>query len=353
MDQIKVSVIIPVYNVEKYIRQCVDSVLEQNISSMEVILVDDGSPDNCPQICDSYAALDARVKVVHKENGGVSKARNTGIKESAGEWLYFVDSDDWLVENSLKSLIETGDREKADVVFTDCYEQFDNGEHRRLKLFSNSFSTNDKTVINQVQESILCHKRSPYFSPNADSAYPAPWSKLIRASLVKENNIEFDPTVLGVYDDGLFTLEVLEQAAKIVYAGNCTYNYRILSSSIVHTFKKDMIERFEKNCFAIDRFEERNHKEQSFKYAEYARRVAYYSSMMSSYYFHQKNNQSFYNASKDIINATKRSPWKEAIQNARYDDLEMKHQYTLFCMRHGLIYGLKIYASAKRILKKH
>ena len=220
-------------------------------------------------------------------------------------------------------------------------------------MFSESFSFNDKLNIIQVQESILCHKRSPFYSPGADSAYPAPWSKLIRASLIKNNGIEFDPSVMGVYDDGLFTLEVLEKASKIVYAGNCTYNYRIISSSIVHAFKKDMIERFEKNCFAIDAFNERNHKKKDFINAEYARRIAYYSSMMSSYYFHQKNDQSFYNASKDIINATKRSPWKEAIQNARYDDLEMKHQYTLFCMRHGLIYGLKIYASAKRILKKH
>ena len=89
------SIIIPVYNVEKYLHQCVDSVLAQNLDSFEIILVDDGSPDNAGKICDEYAEKDARVKVIHKENGGLSKARNTGIDAAEGEYIIFLDSDDW------------------------------------------------------------------------------------------------------------------------------------------------------------------------------------------------------------------------------------------------------------------
>ena len=92
----QISVIVPVYNVQRYLRRCVDSILSQTFSNLEVILVDDGSPDRCGAICDEYAAADPRVKVIHKPNGGLSSARNAGIEAAAGEYLAFVDSDDWL-----------------------------------------------------------------------------------------------------------------------------------------------------------------------------------------------------------------------------------------------------------------
>lgn len=99
------SVIIPVYNVEKYLRECVDSVINQTFRDIEVILVDDGSPDKCPEICDAYAAVDSRISVIHKENGGLSSARNAGIRASVGEYILFLDSDDyWCDNNALSKL---------------------------------------------------------------------------------------------------------------------------------------------------------------------------------------------------------------------------------------------------------
>lgn len=99
-----VSIIVPVYNVEKYIHQCVDSIINQTYKNIEIILVDDGSPDNCGKICDEYAQKDNRVKVIHKENGGLSDARNYGIDVATGDWLMFVDSDDWLHNHTVEKL---------------------------------------------------------------------------------------------------------------------------------------------------------------------------------------------------------------------------------------------------------
>ena len=99
-----ISVIIPVYKVEKYLCRCVDSVLEQTYTNMEIILVDDGSPDNCPVMCDEYARQDSRVKVIHQENAGLSGARNAGIDMAQGQWLAFVDSDDYLAADFLERL---------------------------------------------------------------------------------------------------------------------------------------------------------------------------------------------------------------------------------------------------------
>ena len=92
----KVSIIVPVYNIENYIRVCVESILAQTYESFELILVDDGSKDNSGILCDEYAAIDSRVKVIHKENGGVSSARNTGLQQAKGKWIMYVDGDDWI-----------------------------------------------------------------------------------------------------------------------------------------------------------------------------------------------------------------------------------------------------------------
>ena len=100
----KVSVVIPVYKVEQYLRRCVDSVLAQTLSDLEIILVDDGSPDHCPEICDEYASKHENIRVIHKPNGGLASARNAGMKVATGQYLFFLDSDDWLDADGLEQL---------------------------------------------------------------------------------------------------------------------------------------------------------------------------------------------------------------------------------------------------------
>ena len=116
MHRPQVSVVIPVYRVEDYLARCVDSVLCQTLKDIQIILVDDGSPDRCPQICDDYAAKDDRICVIHKENGGLSSARNAGMEVVAGKWLFFLDSDDWLEPDGLESLLAIGEEHQVDFV---------------------------------------------------------------------------------------------------------------------------------------------------------------------------------------------------------------------------------------------
>lgn len=115
-NQPKVSVIIPVFKVEKTLKRCVDSVLRQTYENLEIILVDDGSPDDCPEICDSYLAKDSRIKVVHKQNGGLSDARNAGIKIATGEYINFVDSDDFIHHQAIETLVNVTLKTEADLV---------------------------------------------------------------------------------------------------------------------------------------------------------------------------------------------------------------------------------------------
>lgn len=116
MQRPTVSVVIPVYKVEAWLGRCVDSVLSQTLQDLQIILVDDGSPDGCPGICDAYAAKDARVRVIHKENGGLASARNAGMAVAEGKWLFFLDSDDWLEPDGLESLVSVGEEYKVDFV---------------------------------------------------------------------------------------------------------------------------------------------------------------------------------------------------------------------------------------------
>ena len=117
-----VSVIIPVYNTEKYLRNCIESVISQTYKNLEIILVDDGSPDNCGKICDEYAKTDLRIKVFHNENGGLSRARNFGIEKSNGEYVTFIDSDDFVEPNFVSTLVELCKKHNADIVQCNrCY----------------------------------------------------------------------------------------------------------------------------------------------------------------------------------------------------------------------------------------
>ena len=112
----KLSIIVPIYNVEPYLRKCIDSILAQTFTDFECILVDDGSPDNCPTICDEYAKKDSRIRVIHKENGGLSDARNAGLDIAQGEYIGFVDSDDYILEDMYSQMILKMDLYHADIV---------------------------------------------------------------------------------------------------------------------------------------------------------------------------------------------------------------------------------------------
>ena len=118
-EKITVSVVIPIYNVEKYLRECVDSVLSQTYKELEIILVDDGSPDSCGKICDRYAEKDSRVKVIHKKNGGVSEARNVGLDCAKGKYISFIDPDDWVEKDLLQETLDFSRKTGTDIV---CFE---------------------------------------------------------------------------------------------------------------------------------------------------------------------------------------------------------------------------------------
>lgn len=208
MRQKKISIIIPVYKSERFLRRCLDSVVNQTYKNLEIILVDDGSPDDCGIICDEYAEKDSRILVIHKENGGVSSARNVGLKAASGEWIGWVDSDDWIEPDMYEYLIGLTEKFSADVA--QCGTVLEKGRERELYGPSKEIILSDN-----VPEWIFC-------SNNV-------WDKLYATHLVE--GICFDEDVL-VAEDLLFNLQVLQRSWNVVLGEKVKYHYNILMTSL-------------------------------------------------------------------------------------------------------------------------
>lgn len=204
-----ISIIIPVYNVENYLHQCVDSVLAQTYHDFEVILVDDGSPDNCPRICDEYARKDSRIHVIHQMNSGVSAARNKGIEHAKGEWISFIDSDDWVDIDYLEKF--ELDKDDADLIIQGL-EYYDNrnGQYfKQIKVADCILSgTDSKKLV--ADNNVL------------GSGYPV--AKAYRKFII-DKGVRFD-TSISYHEDHIFVLNILAVASKIRLSDSVAYKYR-------------------------------------------------------------------------------------------------------------------------------
>lgn len=223
-----ISVIVPVYKVEKYLNQCVDSILNQSFTNFELILVDDGSPDNCPQMCDEYSEKDVRVKVIHKENGGLSGARNAGIDFAVGKYTIFCDSDDYYCEKDyfahLYAILKDRD---IDMVF--CrYNMLKNGNLTADKPFdlSQMKTLRDDSLIN-------------YLSRN-DRIDSSAWSKCIRTEFLLENKLYFTQGMFS--EDVEWMCRCLQYIKTADFLPDIAYCYRKRQGSITATINRKNVE---------------------------------------------------------------------------------------------------------------
>ena len=208
----KISVVVPVYKVRDYLRRCVDSILRQSFRNFELILVDDGSPDDCGKICDEYAQVDNRVCVIHQENQGLSEARNTGIEwainNSDSEWITFIDSDDWVHEDYLKILLETALKYDVDLSICNCV---------KTSEYSVEIEETEISVLTFSPEDFWCFRQ-----------YGGAWAKLYKKKHFQE--IRYPKGLL--YEDIFVTYRLLFMQKKVVYTENPLYFYYLRDDSI-------------------------------------------------------------------------------------------------------------------------
>jgi len=196
------SIILPIYNVEKYLNKCIDSILEQEFKDFELILVDDGSTDGSGNICEEYILKDERIKVIHKKNGGLSDARNAGMDIANGKYVFFIDSDDFLLTNSLVKIVDKIKENPADVYTFASYDYY--SENGQMELVSN---INDSYCNNSVELYEKMIDKIGYF-------IWAVWRYIYSLEIIKENNLRFDVTV-KITEDSEFTNEIINLTDKI------------------------------------------------------------------------------------------------------------------------------------------
>lgn len=219
----KLSVIIPVYNVENYLSKCIESVINQSFKDFELILINDGSTDRSGQICDEYLTKDKRIRVIHKNNEGVSKARNIGIDESKGEYLIFIDSDDWIEYNTFQCLIENIEIYKSDLIISGMiYDYYENEV-----LISNIKKTTD-FLVNVNKKSLQVNFSNLFEKVNFLSSC----NKMFLSKIIKNNNIKFDENSI-IYEDFNFNLNVINNSNNITIVPNLLYHYRINSQECI------------------------------------------------------------------------------------------------------------------------
>lgn len=237
MEKDLISIIIPVYNVEKYLRNCLDSVLAQTYKNIEIILVDDGSTDGCPEICDEYAKKDSRIKVIHKEYEGVSEARNVGLGQVNGKYIAFVDSDDSVstdyIEYMYRLLVENNTK-----LVIAAHTVVSNG---KTINFGDGY-TEKVLTTEEALDRMLCEK----------GFYIAVWAKLCDKELF--NNIKFPKGKIN--EDNLVTPKLILQCEKIAYGNKSIYNYNKRKNSITmskfNLSKMDLIELTDQMCDEIE-----------------------------------------------------------------------------------------------------
>lgn len=243
LNEPKVSVIVPIYNVEEYLVQCVDSLIKQTYQNLQIVLVDDGSTDNSGVICDKYTITDERVQVIHKANGGLSSSREAGVNAANGQYLMFVDGDDWLDLNTIEKCVKMvlQDTTISCVMFS--YAKETETATIPMHIMDGDMLFADAEVEDKIHRRLFGLSSSELSHPERMENIVSCCMKLYRIDLAKAGKY-FDTKDVGSCEDGLFNIYALENCEKLAYIDASYYHYRKREGSLVKSYKPNFVEQW-------------------------------------------------------------------------------------------------------------
>lgn len=308
-----ISVIVPIYNVDSYLNKCIESILNQTYKYLEIILVDDGSTDKCPMICDQFKKKDKRIKVIHKNNGGVSSARNIGLKQSTGIYISFVDSDDWIESYYYEKMLNIALKNNLDIIQCSYYRVIGN-KKEYINLSNRVIEGGKKEYLYEVL--------------NTQSGLGFCHMKLYKKDIIK--NVLFDEN-LKVCEDALFNIKISYNINKFSIISDALYNYRINENSVVKKYDINYQEKYLSGIESIETFLGVKQKEK-IKQA-FNNFVVYHIMLITvNYCFHPDNNNQKLSLKKIYDNKI----LKNAIEKSNYENISITRKITLFALKHKL-----------------
>ncbi len=339
----KISIIVPVYNTEKYLSNCVESIRNQSLKDIEIILVDDGSKKICADLCDELAEKDARIKVVHKENGGAGIARNAGMAVATGKYLGFVDSDDFVSPAMYQALYNTAEEHSADLVLSgvrSVSESATSEENGEEKNYFDKVTLFEKEDIKNLLLGVVGAR------PNEpdDSRYGVSiWKNIYKTAIVRENNLEFSSERKILSEDTFFNVDFIKNAKKAVGIPGAFYCYRNNGTSISKSYDKD---RLNKLLAFFDEIENRlSGTVEKDEYKLYVDRLTqgYVRVLCAHEIFHAQNEKnSFSHLRKRLKEICTQDRVKNALKSYPWYKLPVKQAVFAFAMKYKLYFLQKL-----------
>ena len=243
-----ISIIVPVYKVENYLDRCVTTLLGQTYKNIEIILVDDGSPDNCPQLCDEYEKKDSRIKVIHKGNGGLGFARNSGLEVASGEYIAFVDSDDYVTEDMCEKLMSAAIKYHADIVYGSIYYD-ENGVIKQRSRAQHPIIWKDDAVKGFLLDLIAMKPEAKQDTIIEVSV----WKAIFRRKIFDDYHVRFVSEREFISEDIIFDIDYISKAHSVVLIPDPVYYYCTNPNSLSKSFRVDRFERTKIMYFEIKR----------------------------------------------------------------------------------------------------
>ncbi|MCQ2548472.1 MAG: glycosyltransferase [Lachnospiraceae bacterium] len=243
-----VTIVVPVYNVEKYLKKCVDSLVNQTYKNIEIVLVDDGSTDSSGMICDEYALIDPRVKVVHKTNAGLGYARNTGLDNASGDYVTFIDSDDIAEPDLVKLLLDAIECNDADTCIGGFKRVSENGNIEFIEQYSDELYTNE-----QVYD--LLFARMLGSAPDKkDAIRMSVWNVMYSMHVINRNHLRFPSEREFISEDIIWDSEYYKHAKRVKVINSTSYLYRITPGSLTQKYRNGMLEKI---CYLYEEVEKK------------------------------------------------------------------------------------------------
>ena len=329
----KVSIIVPVYNVEKYLRKCIESILEQDEKDFELILVDDGSQDKSGIICDEYAKKDSRIIVLHNSNQGPSMARNAGLDICNGKYVTFVDSDDYIENNYLTIMLEKIEKKNADLVICG-YRQIMN-----LKSEIHAVSGDAEIFQDEFIKGLLIQKG---YGMNA--------CKLYKRELIGDNR--FDST-LTVGEDSFFILQISKNLKKCLHIADVLYNYNVNEQSLVRKYNENYLNNYMKSAKIIKEYIYNNFDDEELKKLTNNYIVFTLTLVIINYCFNPKRNQGkILKETKEIHTICNLDEYKTALKNIKLEYFSTARKIMVLALKMKLYFIASLIGHVRQLQMK-